>query len=105
MNIGQKIRYGAKWMLTGRVTGEALQFIFGIALARLLVPADFGMMVTIHIFTGFAGFLAGGGTGQALIQAKEVQEQHYRVVFTLQFFIGLAIFIFFAAIVQVYHME
>lgn len=98
MNIGQKIRYGAKWMLTGRISGEALQFVFGIVLARLLVPADFGMIVTIHIFTGFAGFLAGGGTGQALIQAKDIEEQHYRVVFTMQFFIGLAIFLFFISI-------
>lgn len=98
MNIGQKIRYGAKWMLTGRISGEGLQFLFGIVLARLLVPADFGMMVTIHIFTGFAGFLAGGGTGQALIQSKDIQELHYRVVFTMQFFIGLTIFLFLVAI-------
>jgi len=69
-----------------------MQFIFSIILARLLVPADFGMIITIQIFTGFAGLVASGGMGQALIRAKEVSNIDFQVIFTIQLAIGTAIY-------------
>ncbi|MEW5943861.1 MAG: lipopolysaccharide biosynthesis protein [Pseudomonadota bacterium] len=98
MNLGQNIRSGAKWLATGGLLGQLLQFAFGIVLARLLVPEDFGMLVTISVFTGLAGFVAGGGMGQALVQAKEAGTRDCNVVFTLQLGIGIAIYLFFFAI-------
>ncbi len=92
MNLGQKIRTGVQWLLLGNVGGEILQFSFGIALARLLVPADFGMIVTIQILTGFVGMLAAGGMGQSLIRAKTVELREFDGVFTLQLAVGLAIY-------------
>lgn len=97
MNLGDSIRDGAKWLFGGNVASQALQFVFGIVLARLLVPADFGVLVTVQIFTGLAGFIAAGGTGQALIRAKEAKHEDFQVVFTIQFAFGLLIYaVFFA---------
>lgn len=95
MSIGNSIRSGTKWLLAGNLGGQLLQFAFGVVLARLLAPADFGLLVTVQIFTGFAGFIAGGGTGQALVQAKEVGKRDYQVVFTMQLLIGFLIYGFF----------
>jgi O-antigen/teichoic acid export membrane protein len=92
MSLGESIRHGAKWLLGGSVAGQALQFAFGVVLARLLVPADFGVLVTVQIFTGLAGFIAGGGTGQALVRAKETRQEDFQVVFTIQLVIGLLIY-------------
>lgn len=92
---GRSIRSGVKWLVAGNLGGNFLQFVFGVVLARLLVPADFGMLVTIQIFTGIAGYVAGGGMGEALVQAREVNSQHYRVVFTIQLAIGVLIYAFF----------
>jgi len=64
-----------------------IEFGVGIVLARLLLPSDFGLLVTTQIFTGVVGFIAGGGMGQALIHAKDVENKHYQVVFTLQLLI------------------
>jgi teichuronic acid exporter len=91
-NLGEAIRGGTKWFLVGSLGNQVLQFGFGVVLARLLVPADFGMLVTIQIFTGLVGFIAGGGMGQALVQAKAVEEHHFHVVFTLQFAAGVLIY-------------
>ncbi len=93
--LGNAIRRGSKWLLAGNVGSQILQFISGIVLARLLVPSDFGMLVTVQIFTGIAGFLAGGGMGQALVRAKVANELHFNVVFTLQIIIGVLIYCFF----------
>ena len=92
MSIGDSIRHGAKWLLGGNVAGQALQFAFGIVLARLLVPAEFGTLVTVQIFTGLAGFLAAGGMGQALIRAKDSKIEDYQVAFTIQLIVGLLVY-------------
>ena len=98
MSLGNTIRVGAKWSLFERINGQVLQFVFGIALARLLLPTDFGVVVTIQIFTGLAFMISGGGMGQSLIQAKEVSEKDFQVVFTLQLLIGVAIYLLFFSI-------
>lgn len=92
MSTSNSIRGGIQWLLTGSVGGQILQFIFGIALARLLVPEDFGFIVTIQIFTGFVGLVSGGGMGQALVQSLDASERDFDVVFTAQLIIGAAIF-------------
>jgi O-antigen/teichoic acid export membrane protein len=74
---------------TGR---QILQFAFGIALARLLVPADFGMIATIQVFTGFVAMMATGGMGQSLIRAKEASTEDFSAVFTLQLGLGVLIY-------------
>src|SRR5579872_4965554 len=95
MSLGESIRHGAKWLLGGNVASQALQFAFGVVLARLLVPADFGTLVTVQIFTGLAGFVSGGGMGQALIRAKEAKREDFQVVFTVQLALGLLVYVVF----------
>jgi teichuronic acid exporter len=63
MSLGQSIRSGVKWLMFGRVGSRLTEFAFGIALARLLVPADFGMIATVAVFTGFVGMFTAGGMG------------------------------------------
>lgn len=92
MSLGGKIRSGATWSFFGNTTSQILSFLFGIVLARLLVPADFGMLVTISVFTGIAGLVAGAGMGQALVRAKDATKQDYNIVFTLQIIIGCLIY-------------
>ena len=92
MSLGDSIRRGALWLIVGNTGSQVLTFAFGIILARLLTPEDFGMLVTIQVFTGLAGFVAGGGMGQALVRASEATKQDYDIVFTLQLAIGCAIY-------------
>jgi O-antigen/teichoic acid export membrane protein len=92
MNLGQSIRAGAKWLIIGKAGTRFLELVYGVILARLLVPADFGMIVTIGVFTGFVGMLATGGMGQSLIRAKEADESDFTAVFTLQLALGILVY-------------
>jgi O-antigen/teichoic acid export membrane protein len=92
MSLGQSIRSSSQWLAGTNFIGQVLTFAFGIALARLLVPADFGMLVTIQIFTGFVSLIASGGMGQALIRAKEISEDDFYVVFSIQLATGMLIY-------------
>lgn len=92
MNLGQSIRSGVKWLAFGKVGNRLFEFAFGVALARLLVPADFGMIVTIQIFTGFVGMFTAGGMGQSLIRARHADADDFTAVFTLQLGVGMAVY-------------
>ena len=70
-----------------------MDFVFGVILARLLVPADFGMIVTIQVFTGMVSMLTSGGMGQALVRAKEADHNDFNAVFTLQLVLGVLIYL------------
>lgn len=83
------------WLFAGNTCTQVIGFLLGIVLARILAPKDFGMILTIQVFTGLVGFVAGGGMGQALVRAKETTPRDYHVVFTLQLAIGCAIYLSF----------
>lgn len=93
MSLGNRIRHGAAWLFVDNSGKHVLGFLFGVVLARLLAPEDFGILLTIQVFTGIAGFVAGGGMGQALVRAKEATQQDYDIVFTLQLGIGCLIYV------------
>ncbi|HMM46983.1 MAG TPA: lipopolysaccharide biosynthesis protein [Thiobacillaceae bacterium] len=97
-HLGKKIRQGTRWTLAGSLANEVIQFAVSIVLARLLLPAEFGLVATVGIVTGLAGYFAGAGTGQALVRAKEADARHFNVVFTLQLLIGCAIYLFFVVL-------
>ncbi len=98
MTLGDSIRHGAKWVFIGNTGSQIINFALGLILARLLMPAEFGMVATILIFTSLAGFVAGGGMGQAIVRAKEATKRDFDLLFTLQALIGLVIVGFFFAI-------
>jgi O-antigen/teichoic acid export membrane protein len=56
------------------------------------MPSDFGLLVTVQIFTGVAGFIAGGGMGQALVQSRDIAPRDTHVVFTAQLLVCCAIY-------------
>lgn len=95
MSVGESIRSGVKWLMVGKVGNRFLEFAFGVVLARLLVPADFGMIATIAVFTGFVGMFTSGGMGQSLIRAKTAEEHDFTAVFTLQLGMGVVVYLAF----------
>lgn len=98
MNLGQRIRSGVKWLAFGNISRRLLEFAYGVVLARLLVPADFGMIVTVQVFTGVVGLFASGGLGQALVRAKHADDNEFIAVFSFQLLIGVLIYLgFFTA--------
>ncbi len=70
---------------------QAVQIGVSIVLARLLVPADFGLIGMVLVFTGFAQYLNELGFGAALIQRPHIEEQHCSSVFWLNLLLGALI--------------
>ena len=87
------------WDLLGKVGIHASSFIVMIILARLLTPADFGLIAMIMVIVGIATIFSDIGLGGAIIQRRRVLQIHYSSVFFFNISAGfiLTILTFFSA--------
>jgi len=69
------------WDLLGRIGTHASTFIVTIFLARLLEPADFGLLAMIMVVVTIATIFSDLGLGGALIQRRRLHLVHYNSVF------------------------
>jgi len=99
MSAKQKVLRGLSWSLISRIGVQGFQFLFGVALARVLSPTEFGVFGMLIAFTGFAQVLAEGGLNAALIYKQDASEVDQSTAFWLQVFAGLLLSVafFFAA--------
>lgn len=90
-SLSQQTVSGLNWQVVANVVKFGAQFGIGIALARLLLPEDFGIVSLAYIVTGFAATLADLGLGPALVQREALTERHVRVCQTLS--LGMSVVI------------
>jgi O-antigen/teichoic acid export membrane protein len=86
-----KVLTALSWTAGGRVISQVISMGFGIALARMLTPDDFGLIAMMLVFTGFAGLLTDVGLGSALVQKKDTTELHYNTVFWTNLGLGVGL--------------
>lgn len=89
MLVIEQVVSGIAWNGLSRILNGAFQMAFTIALARLLDPADFGLIAMVLVVTGFAGLFGDPGLSAALIQRKEIEERHLSSVFWFNLSIGV----------------
>src|SRR4051812_21137905 len=80
---------GLAWLSGGRLL-QHLAVVGAVAvLARLLTPADFGLLAMPAVFTGFAAVFVDLGLSAALVQRREIGERHLSTAFWLN--VGTAV--------------
>ena len=90
-SLKEKSLKGLFWDFSGRIGLQGVGFFVSIILARLLAPADFGILAVITVFINLAAVFLDFGFGTALIQRLEVQETHYASVFYLNVAMGVVL--------------
>jgi len=73
---------GMVWTGGGVAAEMALQAVVVMILARVLVPADFGVVSVALVVTGFVGIFGELGLIPALIQRETLEPAHLRTAFT-----------------------
>jgi PST family polysaccharide transporter len=79
----------ARWRAAGAGVVAVSQFGIGVLLARLLAPADFGVMAIAFVVLGLARPLGDLGIGGAIVQRADLTDRHLRTGFTLSTIWGL----------------
>lgn len=79
--IAQETAKGLTWTALQKLTLQPVQFIYGIILARLLSPAEMGIVGLTAIFFAIAACLQNSGLGAALIRKQNRTEADCSTVF------------------------
>jgi O-antigen/teichoic acid export membrane protein len=98
-SLKQKTINGMFWSVGEKISEQIALLITSIILARLLEPADFGLLGMISIFIAIAQSMIDSGFGSALIQKKDANQTDASSIFFFNIFLGIlfAAALFFAA--------
>lgn len=97
-NLKERTAGAVKWNLVDRLSSQLLYAVTGIVLARLLSPADFGLVGAVLVFQAFGALLVDSGFSYALIQRKAPSDLDYSSVLWFNLAVATALYlILFAA--------
>jgi O-antigen/teichoic acid export membrane protein len=82
---------GAAWMVAFKLADRSLGFISTLVLARLLVPADFGIVAMATSVLALIEMFSAFGLDVALIRSQVSDREHFDSAWTLNVLIGVAI--------------
>jgi teichuronic acid exporter len=101
MRVRNKISSGILYTASTRYSGILISIIIGAVLARLLSPAEFGVVALVTVFISFFNILSDVGIGPAIIQNKDLTEEDLQSIFLFSILLGftLALGFFFSATV------
>ncbi len=98
---GRSVR-GGLLTLGSQGTTFLIQTVSTVILARLLTPADFGLVAMITAITGLAQAFADLGLSEATIQCEEISQGQISNLFWINVSIGLALTLITAALAPVF---
>lgn len=106
--LKEKTATGLMWTGGGVFIMQALNAFFGIFIARILFPEDYGIIGLLTIFAQIASSLQESGLTSALINKKNCQQEDYNAVFWFSLLMSLTLYtiLFFSTplIARFYHI-
>ncbi len=82
---------GVRWMSINQVGVQIIRLVVQLAMARILEPRAFGLMVMALVVLSFLEILRGFGTGMAVVQRDHVDQGLLSSVFFFNLGLGVAI--------------
>jgi O-antigen/teichoic acid export membrane protein len=83
---------GVVWYGGSRAALQLLSWVLTIAVARVLVPGDYGLFGMCSVYTGLVDFLNELGFGAAIVQRKEVSEDDLHTLFWFSVIVSVLIY-------------
>jgi O-antigen/teichoic acid export membrane protein len=97
MGILREAFFQGSWLAGFKFFGQIISWAATILVARVLVPADYGLMTIATVFTGYAMLFSELGLGSAIIQRPSYTEDELSSVFwfcfTFSLLLGLSCFL------------
>ena len=92
-SLKDKTIKGTFWSAADAFLGQGVTFIVGIVLARLLSPAEYGLIGICTIFTTVLFGVVDSGFSTALIRRNDVKEDDYNTMFITNMAMSVLMFI------------
>jgi PST family polysaccharide transporter len=97
-SLAHRASRGAVVTIGGQWSRTALQLVSTVVLARLLVPADFGLVAMVTAIVGVAELVREFGLSGAIVRLREIDEGMWAALYRFSFLLGLATMALTAAI-------
>ena len=88
-DLNDKLVSGLKWGSVEKFSTYGVQFLLSIVMARLLTPADFGVVGMITIFLALSTIFIDSGFAVALIRKKDATDTDFSSVFYFNILLSL----------------
>lgn len=92
MRAAAVFQFGSKYISMGA------SLVITAVLARLIAPADFGLVAIVTVFTGLFALLSDMGVGSAIIQYQDLTEEDYGGIFGFSVILALGLTALFCAL-------
>ncbi|HEY5510812.1 MAG TPA: lipopolysaccharide biosynthesis protein [Prolixibacteraceae bacterium] len=92
-NLKRKTVNGFFWSSLEMLFSQGQGILYGIVLARLLSPNEFGLLGMVTIFIAIAQVFVDSGLSQALIRKQNCTEIDYNTIFWVNIVIGIVAFV------------
>jgi PST family polysaccharide transporter len=89
-SLAHRASRGAVVTIGGQWSRTALQLVSTVILARLLVPADFGLVAMVTAIVGVAELVREFGLSGAIVRLREIDEAMWAALYRFSFLLGLA---------------
>lgn len=91
-SLKSKATKGMAWSAIGTFSSQAISFVIGIILARILMPSDYGLIGMLAIFFAISQLFVESGFSNALIQKINRTETDYSTIFYFNILVSLAFY-------------
>jgi len=88
---GGQIARGAAWMMGFKLFDKSIGLISTLILARVLTPADFGLVAMATAVVAMLELMGAFGFDSALIQRQNTERKHYDTAWTFNVIFGIAV--------------
>ena len=98
-SLTDKTVKGVGWRFIDNIASSGVTFLVGLVLARLLTPAEYGIMAMIAIFIAISNSIIDSGFSNALIRKIHIDRIDYNTVFYFNLLVSIVIYLllFFAS--------
>lgn len=92
MTIRRQLLHGTFWSAFGTYGSAGITFLVTLLLARVLTPADFGLIAAVVAFTAFLEAVVDVGIGSSIVQRQDVTRDELASLFWAVFAGACAIY-------------
>ena len=92
-SLKSKTVKGVGWSFIDNLSSSGITFLVGLVLARLLTPAEYGIMAIITIFIAVSNSIVDSGFSNALIRKTDARRVDYNTVFFFNLVVSAMLYV------------
>lgn len=84
---------GVGWSAADAFLGQGITFLVGLVLARILSPAEYGLIGIVMIFVAVLGSVVDCGFSTALIRKQDANDEDYNTMFYINLLVSIVFYV------------